>query len=206
MASRPDGFEAWPIIVPADGAPRRRPPPTSTVRRFVARNIEIKAKIDSLGALAQRVARLATEGPVEIAQDDTFFRCEAGRLKLRAFSATEGELIFYRRSDEPGPKASFYLRSRTSDPASLREALSLAYGQAGRVVKARTLFLVGRTRVHLDDVQGLGQFMELEVVLDDGEADESGVREAQALMAQLGIQPSQLIQGAYVDLLARPGA
>lgn len=156
MASRPDGFEAWPIIVPADGAPRRRPPPTSTVRRFVARNIEIKAKIDSLSALAQRVARLATEGPVEIAQDDTFFRCEAGRLKLRTFSATEGELIFYRRT--------------------------------------------------VDDVQGLGQFMELEVVLDDGEADESGVREAQALMMQLGIEPSQLLQGAYVDLLARSGA
>jgi len=166
------------------------------------RNIEIKARIESIDAIASRVAPLATAGPTDIAQDDTFFRCPLGRLKLRAFSASAGELIFYRRADQQGPKESFYVRSPTADPASLREALSLAYGQVGRVVKHRTLFLVGRTRVHLDHVEGLGNFLELEVVLQENETPELGVHEAEALMHQLGIAPSALIEKAYVDLLA----
>jgi len=169
------------------------------------RNIEIKARIDSVAALAARAAAIATQGPVEIDQDDTFFRCETGRLKLRAFSATEGELIFYRRADAQGPKESFYVRTPTSTPDSLRECLGLAYGRVGRVVKHRTLYLVGRTRVHLDQVEGLGHFMELEVVLGETEPVEVGVAEAHALMATLGVQPSQLVETAYVDLLAAAG-
>ena len=165
------------------------------------RNIEIKARLADIDITTQRAAAFATEGPTAIAQDDTFFRCDNGRLKLRAFSATEGELIFYRRSDQAGPKESFYVRSATSQVASLRESLTLAYGQVGRVLKQRTLFLVGRTRVHLDRVQGLGDFLELEVVLRDDESSETGVAEAHALMAQLGVGADQLVERAYVDLL-----
>ena len=91
--------------------------------------------------------------------------------------------------------------SPTDSPASLREVLTQAHGQVGRVVKQRTLYLVGRTRVHLDRVQGLGDFMELEVVLADDEPPQDGVDEAHALMAQLGIAPQALVQGAYRDLL-----
>ena len=168
----------------------------------MARNVEIKARIANVEALAARVASIADDGPVEIIQDDTFFRCDAGRLKLRAFSKEEGELIFYRRPDRQGPKESFYLRSSTSSPDTLRESLSLAYGEAGRVRKHRTLFLVGRTRVHLDRVEGLGHFLELEVVLEENEPADVGVREAHELMTVLGVVPTQLVEGAYVDLLA----
>ncbi|HVO26842.1 MAG TPA: class IV adenylate cyclase [Candidatus Margulisiibacteriota bacterium] len=167
------------------------------------RNVEIKAHIASVAALASKAAAIADQGPIEIAQDDTFFRCDAGRLKLRAFSADQGELIFYRRANQQGPKESFYVRSPTSDPESLRELLSLAYGPVGRVLKQRTLFVVGRTRIHLDQVVGLGHFLELEVVLEDHESPEAGVHEAHEIMARLGVEPSQLIKGAYVDLLAQ---
>jgi adenylate cyclase class IV len=170
------------------------------------RNIEIKARIESVAALLPRVAALCTDGPFEIAQDDTFFRCPNGRLKLRALSDDAGELIFYRREDLAGPKESFYVLSPTSAPASLREALALAYGIEGRVVKVRTLFLVGRTRVHLDRVESLGEFLELEVVLTEGEPPEGGMREARELLARLGVEPSQLIEGAYLDLLPGRGA
>ncbi|HEU4621699.1 MAG TPA: CYTH domain-containing protein, partial [Burkholderiaceae bacterium] len=85
----------------------------------------------------------------------------------------------------------------------LRETLSLAYGQIGRVLKQRIVFLVGRTRVHLDDVQHLGHFLELEVVLRDRESPEHGVREAHALMKRLNIETHQLIDTAYVDLLTQ---
>jgi predicted adenylyl cyclase CyaB len=168
----------------------------------VARNIEIKAHIPSVAAVLELTAALADEGPTEIEQDDTFFECRTGRLKLRTFADGTGELIFYRRTDEHGPKESFYVRTPTAAPHSLREALALAYGVVGRVRKHRTLFIAGRTRIHLDVVEGLGSFLELEVVLREDESADAGVREAQALMQRLGVKPSELIDRAYVDLLA----
>jgi predicted adenylyl cyclase CyaB len=166
-----------------------------------SRNVEIKARISSVEALVPRVAALADQGPIEIEQDDTFFVCERGRIKLRALSATEGQLIFYRRANQAGPKESRFVISPTASPDSLRDALALAYGSAGRVRKHRTLYLVGRTRVHLDRVESLGHFLELEVVLADGESPDAGVKEARALMTALGLGDDQLIDGAYVDLL-----
>jgi adenylate cyclase class IV len=73
----------------------------------MARNIEIRARIESVSALAPKVSKLSTEGPFEITQDDTFFSCPKGRLTLRAFLEKSGELIFYRRQDETGAKESF---------------------------------------------------------------------------------------------------
>jgi predicted adenylyl cyclase CyaB len=168
----------------------------------MARNIEIKARIAAVNALYERTTLLADAGPTHIVQEDVFFHCDRGRLKLRSFADGSGELIFYRRADQAGPKESFYVRSPTVSPGSLCEALTLAYGEVGRVKKQRTLFLVGRTRVHLDRVEGLGDFLELEVVLGDDEAADVGVREAHALMRQLGIGADQLIEDAYLDLLA----
>lgn len=170
------------------------------------RNIEIKAHIESVEALMPAASAIANEGPIEILQDDTFFTCKNGRMKLRAFSENEGELIFYCRANQQGPKESFYVRSPTASPETLREALTQAYGQAGRVQKHRTLFIAGRTRVHLDRVKDLGHFLELEVVLQEGESPEAGIQEAHNLMVRLGVEPSQLIEGAYVDLLSQRGA
>src|SRR5262245_48049561 len=168
----------------------------------MARNIEIKARIESVEAMAGRVAPVATQGPIEIVQDDSFFACARGRLKLRTLSPGEGQLIFYQREDRAGPKESFFVIAPTSAPDALREVLSLAYGQTGRVRKHRTLYLVGRTRVYLDRIETLGHFLELEVVLADGESAQAGVEEAHRLMAALGIAPSQLVEGAYVDLFS----
>jgi predicted adenylyl cyclase CyaB len=165
------------------------------------RNIEIKAWIDSVDALLPRAQAIANGGPTEILQDDTFFSCPKGRLKLRAFSETSGELIFYQRPNQTGPKESFYVISPTASPGTLREALTFAYGQSGRVRKHRTLFMAGRTRIHLDRVEGLGDFLELEVVLSADESSEAGVKIAHELLATLGISPQQLIDGAYIDLL-----
>ncbi|MGD1020404.1 MAG: class IV adenylate cyclase [Verrucomicrobiia bacterium] len=169
------------------------------------RNVEIKARVESIDNLLPRIQAIADSGPTEIRQDDTFFVCSMGRLKLRVFSETSGELIFYQRPDQAGPKESFYVISPTASPDALREALTRAYGQCGRVRKHRTLFMAGRTRIHLDKVEGLGDFLELEVVLSEGEATEDGVKVARELLARLGVSPQQLIEGAYVDLL-RPKA
>jgi adenylate cyclase class IV len=172
----------------------------------VSRNVEIKARITSVDTLLPKVKAIADQGPFEIRQDDTYFACNAGRLKLRMFggapaSKGEGELIYYRRANQQAPKESFYLRAPTTAPEVLRESLTLAYGQTGHVEKHRTLFLAGRTRVHLDRVSGLGHFLELEVVLEEHESSEVGVREANELLVRLGVERSQLIEGGYFDLL-----
>ncbi len=168
----------------------------------MARNVEIKARVhdpERLQALAQS---LADEGPIEIVQRDTFFCCPRGRLKLRELSPEHGQLIFYRRDDTPGPKESTYLISTTSSPGTLRDTLAAALGVAGQVSKRRLLFVAGRIRIHLDQVDELGAFVELEVVLEDGESVEDGKATALDVMRRLGIVESQLVEGAYVDMLA----
>ncbi len=166
------------------------------------RNVEIKAKVADLDVIRQRVQKLADEGPVVLEQEDTFFACPNGRLKLRRFAhAAEAELIYYERPDSAQPKESRYVVHRTSDPDGLGQALKAALGVRGEVRKRRTLCLVGRTRVHLDEVEGLGDFVELEVVLRPHESVSDGVALAHELMARLGIAQDQLVTGAYTDLL-----
>jgi predicted adenylyl cyclase CyaB len=170
------------------------------------RNIEIKARLTSLADIASRAAPLAHHGPVLIHQEDFFFTISHGRLKLRKFDAAHGELIYYEREDTLEPKESFYLRTATAEPDALVETLRAALGLRGVVRKQRTLYLVGQTRVHLDCVEGLGDFIELEVVLEPDQTPEAGVQVAQALMHLLGIPPEALVRGAYIDLLEAQAA
>lgn len=169
----------------------------------MARNVEIKARVADLDAVEKQARAIATSGPEEIFQDDTFFRCGRGRLKLRDFGDGTGQLIHYDRADEAGPKLSDYAIAPTDEPAALRDTLARAFEVPGRVVKHRRLYLVGQTRVHLDIVEGLGPFVELEVVLRDSETVEEGMAVARKLLGQLGIAEGQLVTGAYLDLLTR---
>ena len=167
----------------------------------MARNVEVKARIDSVEALLPQARALADGNAERSEQDDIFFACTHGRLKLRDFGDGSGELIHYERADSSGPKLSDYVRAPTSDAAALREALSRAHAVIGRVRKTRWLLRVGQTRVHLDRVEGLGDFMELEVVLLPSQSVDEGAAVAEALMAQLGVPAAHRLAGAYLDLL-----
>ena len=169
----------------------------------MSRNVEIKARVTDLPEAERRAAALATEGPTVIRQDDTFFAGSRGRLKLREFGDGTGQLIHYERADASGPKVSDYVLSATADPSSLREALARAYGVRGRVKKVRRLYMAGRTRIHLDSVEGLGSYVELEVVLREAEPPDAGRAEARRLMQALGVADTDLVEGAYLDLLER---
>ena len=171
-----------------------------------ARNVEIKARVADPATLRTRVARAATAPPVIIGQRDTFFAVARGRLKLRRFDDGSGELIFYERADTTGPTTSIYSRSACPDATGMEAVLARALGVRGVVEKRRELFMIGRTRVHLDDVRGLGHFVELEVVLDPSEPAADGEREAHALLATLGVPAPALLAPAYIDLLERERA
>jgi adenylate cyclase len=164
-------------------------------------NIEIKAYARNFAEIRRRAEALTDSAVEIIPQEDTFFNTPLGRLKLRALSANQGQLIYYTRPDQEGPKRSDYHISLTSDPENLKRVLELAYGIRGIVRKTRYLYLVGQTRVHLDEVEGLGQFMELEVVLREGQSDAEGQAIAEDLMNRLGVEKSDLLEGAYIDLL-----
>jgi len=166
------------------------------------RNIEIKARIASVEALLPRALALSDGPAVPIAQDDTFFPVPQGRLKLRQFADGSAELIQYERPDAAAAKASDYVRVAVAEPAALRVALARALGVLGRVRKQRLLVLVGQTRVHLDRVEGLGDFMELEVVLREDQSDAQGSAVAEDLMHALGLAQAPRLAGAYLDLLA----
>jgi predicted adenylyl cyclase CyaB len=167
----------------------------------LSRNIEIKARVEDLEAVEARARGLTLQAPIRIQQDDTFFACAKGRLKLREFEDGSGELIHYLRADVDGPKVSDYVVVPAADPEALRQALTRACGVLGRVRKQRTVYLVDRTRVHLDRVEGLGHFVELEVVLAESEEEDRGQAVAADLLQALGIAQGQCIAGAYFDLL-----
>jgi adenylate cyclase class IV len=175
------------------------------------RNIEIKAQITSASELLPRALAVDGASPQaeRIAQDDTFFNVPHGRLKLRQYTDGSAELIHYDRPDTGAAKASDYVLVPAPEPTALREALTRGCGVLGRVQKMRLLVLVAQhgfnTRIHLDQVQGLGDFMELEVVLQAGQTDAHGQAHAEALMQQLGLQDAPRVAGAYLDLLRCAG-
>ncbi|KAM9334718.1 uncharacterized protein ABDE67_021264 isoform 2-T2 [Symphorus nematophorus] len=171
--------------------------------RAMPSNVEIKAKVSDLAKFAEKAAQLSQSEGTIIRQHDTFFNCSRGRLKLRDFMNESGQLIFYERPDTDGPKLSRYSISPTSDPPSLRTVLSDALGVKGEVKKERRLFLIGQTRVHLDTVEGLGNYMELEVVMRPEQTVEEGQQVAEDLMEKLGVSKESLVTGAYMDLILK---
>src|SRR5262245_41861423 len=171
----------------------------------MARNVEVKIRVDDLGAIRSRALALGAEDRGVLHQVDTYFGTpgERGtRLKLREHRPGRSELIAYRRPDIAGLRTSDFHLVPVADPEALRTALGHALGVAYQVAKARHLLSLGRTRVHLDRVEGLGDFLELEVVLADGDDVIAGEREAEKILAQLALGDRPRIAGSYADLCA----
>jgi len=171
----------------------------------MATNIEIKARVRNIERFRVLAEELSDTPETIIHQEDVFFRSRRGRLKLRILSPSSGQLIYYERADAAGPRPSDYLLFETSAPDSLLEVLAGALGIRGRVRKTRSLYMTGTTRIHLDEVEGLGTFAEIEVVLGPHQSAEDGASIAHRLMKKLGIEAGDLVTDAYIDLLeAKP--
>jgi adenylate cyclase class IV len=164
-------------------------------------NIEIKARVRNPTSLRDRLESLSDTPEEVLEQVDTFFRTDFGRLKLRHERPDFGVLIDYERANHLGPRPSRYTMAETADPEALRAILSRALGTLGNVRKVRHLYRRDRTRLHLDAVEGLGWFLEIEVVLGPGDSPEQGRAVAEELMVLLEIAPGDLVELAYFDLL-----
>jgi len=204
-------------------------------------NVEIKAVVRDLAGLEAIAATLADSGAGELLQQhDIFFPSARGRLKMRMVNGA-GQLIYYERADEAGPKTSTFEIAPVADFGAMRTTLLAALGGAlgevrkrrmrflvgadtralttsassffylpttppllvcPQVKKRRMLYLVGQTRVHVDRVEGLGDYMELEVCLAEGQSEAAGMAIAHELKDKLGVAEADLMTGAYTDMLA----
>ncbi|MCK4630691.1 MAG: class IV adenylate cyclase, partial [Bacteroidales bacterium] len=138
----------------------------------------------------------------QIWQEDIFFKISKGRLKLRIFNSGSGELIYYIRADSSGPKVSQYQISVTNEPENLRSILASSLGVRGIIKKQRTLYKIGFTRIHFDQVNDLGNFIELEFVMQDNTSKNEALQTIKNLMLKLEIQDNHLINKAYIDMVS----
>jgi predicted adenylyl cyclase CyaB len=173
----------------------------STPNGRARRNIELKARIGSIDEARLVCARLGTQGPVFEEQVDTYFRCRHGRLKLRERQGSEAQLVSYVRPNAQAAKASDYYLVGVADAKELLHALAAALGVEVVVAKRREIYMWHQVRIHLDQVRNLGDFLEFEAVLQPGIDDANGHEQIATLSRDFRIDPSDLVDCSYSDLL-----
>lgn len=175
------------------------------------RNVELKARCRDVTAARRAAEALGARFEWTRRQVDTYFGGSIARMKLREeFEENgrliEGTLIRYVRPDDAGPRLSRYEITPFSAGEAGIAVLAGVFGVVARVAKRRTLLRHGATRVHLDDVEGLGDFLEIERVLEEGEPEADGRGEVERLGVALGIAPQDRIATSYADLVAAAGS
>ena len=162
------------------------------------RNIELKARLRDRGHALGVCTELGAAPKGDIHQVDTYFVVPRGRLKLREAEPGRTELVCYERPDLPGPKGCDYLLEPAT--AGLKALLAESLGVLAVVEKTRTLFLWENVRIHLDQVAGLGDFIEFEAVLDDTHGDADGRQKLARLTAAFELDPEARVSVSYLEL------
>lgn len=165
-------------------------------------NVELKARDPDPEATASRCLALGAEDRGVLVQRDTYYAARNARLKLREDSDDGSQLIAYRRADAAEPEQSAYVLAHAGEPDALREVLDISLGTVVVVAKRRRLFLYDNVRIHLDDVDGLGTFIELEALVGPGGGELAAAHEKVArLRSELAISDGALVSVGYSDLL-----
>ncbi|MBI4600408.1 MAG: class IV adenylate cyclase [Planctomycetes bacterium] len=164
-------------------------------------NIEIKARLRDRGNVEARLEALGARRMWTLRQKDTFFAVPSGWLKIREAEGRPPEVISYRRAtSHAGPRASDFDVILVEDAAAWKRLLGRVVPADKVVAKERTLWIYEHTRIHLDRVEGLGDFLELETVVDGITSDQARA-ETSRLVETLGIKPADLVAAPYRDLV-----
>lgn len=165
-------------------------------------NVEIKARCSQPDAIRNYLLEHQADFKGTDHQCDTYFRVHNGRLKLREGNI-ENNLIYYERSDQAGPKQSHFQLVNVEDAAGLKEALTRANGVKVVVKKKREIYYIRNVKFHVDEVPGLGSFIEIEAGNRfDPELDKEQLQEQCNFYLQaFGVQPQDLVEVSYSDML-----
>jgi predicted adenylyl cyclase CyaB len=166
------------------------------------KNIELKVKVDDVKSLVRGLRALGAHFSGTLNQKDTYYLCHDGRLKIREINGKEFVLIQYNRPNTESHKISDFEILDLTKPQclKLKNILGLALGIKVTVVKTRKLWMYKNTRIHLDDVKGLGEFLELESKITTSER--LAKKEYDALIGTLSLNSFTKIQKSYSDLLS----
>lgn len=169
------------------------------------RNLEIKTCPRDWDRVEAGLATLGARPAGILVQHDVFFRSRTGRLKLRLTPDGLGELIHYRRRDAARVRTSDYARVQVKDGTALLALLDAALDRCGEIRKTRRLFRLDNVRIHLDDVDELGRFLEIEAIVDAQHDERTCRAAATRILAQCGIESRDRLAVAYVDMRPRRG-
>ena len=169
---------------------------------FPLRNLEFKAAAESLEPLRANLNALEAECSGRLYQVDTYFHVPKGRLKLREVEDYAATLVYYERPDAAESRYSHYQLCDIADCAKFKQMMSDALGVKVIVKKNRELWIYGNTRIHLDEVLDLGEFVELETVMRN-QSETEAQAEHNHLKATLHIAVADLIPVSYSDLLLK---
>jgi len=169
----------------------------------MATNIEIKAKCNNPITIKEILKSRNADFKGVDHQIDTYFKVANGRMKLREGNI-ETALIQYNRPNQAGPKKSDYVLYHPHPDSSLKQLLTQANGVLVVVDKIRSIYFIDNVKFHLDEVNDLGSYMEIEVIdSDDSIGEEKLLEQCQFYLNLLGIEESDLIENSYSDLLLK---
>ncbi len=164
-------------------------------------NVEIKARC----ADPQRIEAILLRDQADFIgtddQTDTYFNVPNCRLKLRE-GTIENALIHYIRADVSGPKKSEVMLYLTKPGSKLKDILTRAIGVKIVVRKKRKIYFAGNLKFHLDTVEELGSFVEIEAIDTEGTIGQIKLKkQCESYLKKFGIEEPDLISGSYSDML-----
>ncbi len=164
-------------------------------------NIEIKARTSRASEIrAYLIGQQADYKGVDF-QTDTYFNTHNGRLKLRQGNI-ENNLIYYERKNQAGPKQSDFSLLQTAEPETLKAMLTAALGIRVTVEKQREIFFIGNVKFHLDRLEGLGSFVEIEASNKNSPLSVADLhKQCNFYLQQFGIEDKDLLEASYSDML-----
>ena len=164
-------------------------------------NIEIKARTQSPEAIRKILNKLGAEFKGTDLQTDTYFNVPKGRLKLRSGNI-ENTLIYYERLNTAGPKSSHFNLVPVADTLAMKALLLNSLGLKVEVVKQREIFFIGNVKFHLDTLEKLGTFVEIEASNKYAALSTEALSEqCNFYIQQFGIRPEDMLSHSYSDML-----
>ena len=165
------------------------------------KNVEIKAKCHDTNKIRQYLEQHNAKFVGIDKQTDTYFNVPNGRLKLREGNI-ENHLIFYSRPNSSGPKRSDVILYKSNDAEKLKDILSQSIGIKVQVRKTREIYFLDNVKFHIDWVDGLGEFIEIEAQDKDDTISEDVLnQQCQFYLRELGIDTENLVELSYSDML-----